>query len=278
METDAAAMTTAAPCSAETVTKDTFDATKKLADDKIAENASLKARLDAFEARERAKLAAFSATNTQLMEELMNDAVAEDKSEFKTMVDWAREAHDRQNLEAQAPLVKVVAACASKLKRVREEASVQSATADQLASALKQNERDAEEKRQLSQRVGELSTALEEMTRNSEKLQQQLAAGMAAHEAQKYDFSKASSREAQPPADAAKNEPTGAAVVTENASKSLAPLVANPADALLAFVTAHDSGRNGNRFMPSATNHSLLGAGGDGTDIASALRTAAVVR
>ena len=238
------------------VTKQTFDETKKLADDRASELAAARAQLEAYQARDRSKLKSFQPEMTNLVEELSQNADVEAKPHFDAMLDWSRSASERPNLASQMQLGTVIHACASKLKRVREEASVGSATADQLASAAKENETLKADVVTKDRRIGELSNSLKELQENSEKLQQQLQQAGAL--AEKFDFSKASSREegveVEIPAD-------GLAVKTENASKGLSSqmLAASPTDALMAFVNS-SGGMSSSRFTPSSSNHALLGS------------------
>lgn len=239
------------------VTKETFDETKKLADDRASELATARAALEAYQARDRSKLKSFQPEITSLVEELSSGADVESKPHFDAMLDWSRNASERPNLASQMQLGTVIHACASKLKRVREEASVGSATADQLAAAAKENETMKADLVSKDRRIGELSNSLKELQDNSEKLQQQLQQAGAL--AEKFDFSKASSREEGVEAEVPKD---GVVVKTENASKGVVasqPLAASPADALMAFVNS-SSGMVSARFTPSGSNHALLGS------------------
>lgn len=246
------------------VTKETFDETKKLAEERASELAAARAQLEAYQARDRSKLKSFQPEMTNLVEELSANADVESKPHFDVMLDWSRNASDRPNLAQQMQLGTVIHACASKLKRVREEASVGSATADQLAATAKENEGLKADVLSKDRRIGELSNSLKELQENSEKLQQQLQQAGAL--AEKFDFSKASSREEGVKSEVPKD---GVVVKTENASKATAlpsqPLAASPADALMAFVTG-SSGMVSSRFTPAASNHALLGASASSND------------
>jgi predicted nuclease with TOPRIM domain len=238
------------------VTKESFDETKKLADERASELAAARAQLEAYQARDRSKLKSYQPDMTSLVEELSAGADVESKPHFEAMLDWSRSASERPNLASQMQLGTVIHACASKLKRVREEASVGSATADQLAAASKENENLKADNVSKDRRIGELSNSLKELQENSEKLQQQLQQAGAL--AEKFDFSKASSREEGAPVETAEDR---VVVKTENASKAIAsqPLAASPADALMAFVNS-SSGMISSRFTPSSSNHALLGS------------------
>lgn len=259
--------TTAIVTDTDTVTKASYDETKALADERAAKLAAAEARLQAYESRERAQLQSFQPSMEGLVKELATEyATPETKTHFDQFGDWARTCHERPNLDMQMQLGHVIHACASKLKRTREEASVQSATAEQLATMAKENEALKENLVTKEARIGELSTSLKEIQSNSEKLQLQLEKAGALQE--KFDFSKAASREADAP------KTDGIVATTENASKGAALGMVAPVDpsvALFAFVSG--TGGASGRFMPSASNHSLLGApNGSDVGLGSALR------
>ena len=254
------------------VTKESFDETKKLADERGSELAATRAQLEAYHARDRSKLKSFQPEMTSYIEELSKNSDIESKPHFDAMLDWSRNASDRPNLAAQMPLGTLVHAAASNLKRVREDASVGAATAEQLAAASKENETLKSDNASKERRIGELSNSLKELQENSEKLQQQLQQAGAL--AEKFDFSKASSREegvAMETGDAAGAAAgvSGVVVKTENASKGSSlpsqPLAPSPEDALMAFVT-NSAGAVSSRFTPASSNHALLGASASSND------------
>lgn len=262
--------TTAMPVeSSDSVTKESYEEEKARATKASEENASLKARLEAFETRDRSKLQSYQPVMESYIKELSNEfSTPENKCHFDSFSEWTRSCHERPNLDTQMQLGTVIHACASKLKRTREDASVQSATADQLASMAKENEGLRESVSLKDARIGELSTSLKEIQANSEHLKLQLEKADVLSE--KFDFSKATSREA----DAAKEADGKLVAKTENASKGMLGHVAtiDPSMALFAFVNGNFGGGSA-RFMPSSSNHSLLGApAGSDTGIGSALR------
>lgn len=250
-------MTDATPANPEpeTVSKETYDATKLLAEDRAARLATTEAKLALYEGREREQLKSYAPAMEVLLKEMTEEAPADTRAHFSSMLEWARTAHERPNIDSQMQLGTVIHACASKLKRVREEASVGGATADQLAAAMKENEELKEREAHKEKRILELNSSLKEITQNSELLQQQLEAAGALQE--KFDFSKAAAREANAPA-----EPKTAASLmtkTDNASKLPAIPAFSPTDALSAFVSSFGGNANG-RFQPSSSNHALLGS------------------
>ena len=193
------------------------------------------------------------------MKELADEAPMDQKPHFDSMLEWTRTASERPNIDSQMQLGSVIAACASKLKRTREAASVGSATAAQLAEALKENESLKAEMANKVRRENELTSSLAEMTSNGEALQKKLEAAGALSE--KFDFSKASAREEEPPTESAANDVT-AKVKKENASRLASLPVVSPIDALTSFLSSASTGAT-NRFTPAAGNHQILGSGGE---------------
>jgi DNA repair exonuclease SbcCD ATPase subunit len=249
----------------DSVSKQTYEDAKKLAEDRGSELAAAKAALEVYQQRGRSQLKAMSAAFEPEVKACYDDAAPEDKADFNSMLDWTRGCHERPNVEQQLPLGKLIHSFASKLKRTREDASVQSATAEQLASALKENEALKAENGTQARRIGELDTSLKEITENSAKLQTQLE--KAGSLSEKFDFSKTASREADA-------EPVGetattpaVSVVTENASRGKAPFVMDAGAALFSFINANSSASS-SRFTPSGNNHALLGAAvGEGSGV-----------
>ena len=248
------------------VSKETYDETKKLAEERASKLASAEAKLQIYESREREQLKQYQPGMEAMIKELHDEASVDHKPHFATMLDWTRTASERPNIDTQMQLGCVVHACASKLKRVREDASVQSVTAEQLASSVKElealKESSAASLSAKDRRIGELSESLKEITANSENLQAQLE--KAGHLSEKFDFSKATSREESPPVGDATITKT-----TENASKgALAAMPKfSPTDALMNFAFEHGSGSS--RFLPAMSNHSILGASGSDSFAAS---------
>ena len=253
------------------VSHETFAEAKKLAEERGAENANLKAKLGMYEQRDRDQLRGFQPMMEEMVKELHEEASVDSKPHFSSFLDWTRNAADRPNIDTQLQLGTVVHACASKLKRVRDESSVTSATAEQLSQSSKENEILKSELGTARQRNDELSTSLKEITENHEKLQHELEKAGLLKQTEKFDFSKASSREV----DAATNSGGGVVdVKTANASNGgVIGVVStiNPADALTAFVTSNST-QSSSRFLPSASNHSILGSNTNEAGIYAAIR------
>ena len=250
-----------------TVSQTSYDEMKKLADQAQSKLAAADAKIALYEQRDRAQLQSFQPNMQAMLSDLASEfGTPDNKSHFDSMADWARTCHERPNLDSQLQLGTVIHSAASALKRSREQASVQSATAEQLASALKENESLKEERTAKDARIGELSNSLKEITDNHNKLQTELQKAGLIKEQEKFDFSKAASREVDAPRTVGNVE-----VKTENASKGfVAPQ--DPTDALMAFITS-TSTQADSRFMPAFnSNHSILGATSADAGIAANIR------
>jgi hypothetical protein len=264
-DTPTAPVTTPVPDAIPGVSKETYNETKRLADDRGAENATLKAQLESYQERDRTQLRNYQPLMEEHIKELHASAPVDVKAHLNSMLDWSRNAAEKGNLSANMQLGTLVHCSASALKRERENASVKNATADQLAESNKRGERLEEENQALRQRTDELTTSLKEITDNNAKLQEQIEKAGLLRQSEKFDFSKASSREADPP--------TGMDVKTENASKGVVGVVSefNPGDVLSAFINSAST-QYGTRFMPSASNHSILGSTATEASLSSAIR------
>ena len=163
----------------------------------------------------------------------------------------------------QAPLARLVACASARVKRSRDEASANTEASATLGKTMKELEAMTTERDSLKQRVSELGALADERQAGLERLQAELSkAGLVA---EKFDFSKAASREANP----ADTEPVVAKEeikqVTSNASRPA------PTDYLLSEIFSRGGGSL--RFVSSSTTHQLLGSSNGGsTDIAAAIR------
>jgi hypothetical protein len=267
--TDASAIPTI-DAVADSVTKQTYDETKSLADERGAENASLKARLEHYQTLDRAQLKEWSSGIETHIKTLAENAAPDAKAHYRQMEEWARNVHERDNVEQQMPLARTLWGSAQALQMVTANASVHSATAEELSKSKRRGEELEAELETSRRRTGELNNSLEEMQKNYAELQTALEkAGL---EKEKFNFSKATSREA----DAPNTEEVDLTLKTENASKVPAVMRADPAAALFKFVNAA-GGMASSRFTPTVSSHQLLGvAQATETSIGAALRPMAM--
>lgn len=238
---------------ADSVTKQTYDETKALADKSAAENAALKARLEHYQTLDRAQLKEWSSGIESHIKHLSENAAPDAKAHYNQMADWARNVHERDNVEHQMPLARTLWGSHQALQMVTANASVQSATAEELSKSKRRGEELEAELDTTRRRTGELTNSLEEMQKNYAKLQEELEkAGL---QKDKFDFSKATSREE----DAPRTEEADLKLKTENASKVAAATRVDPAAALFNFVS-QAGGMASARFTPTVSGHQLLGA------------------
>ena len=254
----------------DSVSKESYDALKRLLEQKTQDLADARARSEVFESKERTRIAAFQPAAIEFMKDIMSDADAETQADLGPLHTWATEFHKKNDILAQAPLARLVSCASAKLKRSREEASVNSETAATLANALKELESAKTERDGLRQRVGELETLADERQQGLEKLSAELArAGLMT---EKFNFSKVSSREKDAPSTGAtapaliKGEEDSLVTSQSLASKTTAA----PTDRLLAEIMKRGSASL--KVMGSSTSHALLGNSSNEGDIAAALR------
>ena len=88
----------------DSVSRETFDDTKKLADDRGLELAAAKASLEVYQARGREQLRSMSSSFEGEVKSCYEEASPEDKSDFSQMLEWTRGCHERPNVEQQLPV------------------------------------------------------------------------------------------------------------------------------------------------------------------------------
>lgn len=244
------------------VSKESYEELKRQLAQKSQDLADARARSDVFEKKERQRIAAFQPDAHAFVTELMEGADAETKADLQPMATWASDFHTKQDVLAQAPLARLVACASQKLKRTREDASANSEASASLGRTMKELEDVTTERDGLRKRVEELGTLADERQAGLERLQAELSkAGLVA---EKFDFSKASSREKEA-------EPTGAEEPKIEASTTKASKAPLATDHLLSEIFNRGGGQL--RFVSSNTSHQLLGStSGAGSDIAAAIR------
>jgi hypothetical protein len=243
------------------VSKESYEELKRQLAQKSQDLADARARSDVFESKERQRIAAFQPDAKAFVDELIAGADAETKADLAPMATWASDFHTKSDVLAQGPLARLVSCASASVKRSREEASANSDAANSLGQTMKELEAATGERDALKQRVAELGALADERQAGLERLQAELSkAGLVA---EKFDFSKASSREEHATGNAtAKKE---IQTTTSNASR--------PTDQLLSEIFSRGSGSL--RFVSSTTAHQLLGtSGGASTDIAAAILAA----
>lgn len=253
---------TAAPAGDE-ISKESYEELKRQLAQKSQDLADARARSDVFENKERQRIAAFQPDAKAFVDELIADADTEAKADLAPMATWASDFHTKADVLAQAPLARVLSCASAKVKRSREEASANAEASNTLGQTMKDLEAMTGERDALKQRVAELGALADERQAGLERLQSELAkAGLVA---EKFDFSKASSREEKAIANTEPAPKQEIQATTSNASR--------PTDQLLSEIFNRGSGSL--RFVSSNTSHQLLGtSGGPSSDIAAAILAA----
>ena len=241
----------------ETFSREYVEALQHKLDQKTKGEALLKAKFEAHETRQRAQLAEMQPVVAEYIQEGLAMA-GEHKHELESLTDFGNNLAKVDNVESAMPLARLITCHSARFKRKTEEFSVTKDAAEALAKANKELDEVKAERDAKSARVSELEKLADERQVAAESLQAELAKAGVLKE--KFDFSKASSREAEPAAE------TKGSV---GSSTPAAPMV----DPLLAFVS--NSGPGSGRIGLSGTGHHVLGAGGNGdSSIYAALRNA----
>ena len=250
---------TPAPPTEESYSKDYVETLKKQLEEKTRTEAMLKAKFSAHEDRQRAQLAEMQPTVQEFIKEgieLGNDF----KHEMAPMVAFGDSLAKAENVDSALPLARMISVHSAKFKREREEFSKTKDAAEELAKANKELDEIKADRDAKAARISELENLAAERQTAAEKLTEELAKSGAMKE--KYDFSKASSRESAS-ADGASSGSAGSAAATAAPTEFVDPLLSFIQKA---GVAGASSGRIGQSYKDS-------GMGGDG-GIAAALRNA----
>ena len=184
----------------ETFSKQYVDDLKAKLEAKTAETATLNAKFSAHQDRQRAALKGMQSEVEGFVEDAYNMAPEEVKHEIDPMRQFAKSLGENANPESAMPLARVICLSSGKFKRERSEFSKSAEMAEQLAAANKKIDELTSDRDGKVSRISELELLADERQAGLEKLQGVLAEkGMLQD---KFDFSKASSREANASTDA----------------------------------------------------------------------------
>jgi len=189
--------------------------------------------------------------------------------------EWSDEYTKKKEIGTQGPLAAFSYVASKGIKRLREEASKNSEASETLGTVMKENEALKEEKAKLSRDLADSNKLGDERQASLEKLNAFIAQQGMALNAERFDFSKATSREAAPlPAEphAAAGGAVSLEAVKAEASKMAGGAKANPLEKqsdLLTDLLGRSTGSG--RVMASGTMHALLGNSGE-ADIAAMIR------
>jgi len=247
---------------------------------KTEETARANARASIYEGKERERISAWKGDAEFFMKEFVNDEIdnfhqgTSLKADVAPLGVWASEYADKADISSQGALAAVSYVASKGIKRLRDQASANSAAAESLASTMKQNEELTAKNAKLQADYEDALKCMAERQKGLETLQAELSRAGLMNE--KFDFSKLSSREANPPAEpaaAATPAPALEQVKMEASKAAGSSARANPLEAgndLLTNLLSRSSG--GLKMVPSGTAHSYLGAPSGEQDIASVLR------
>lgn len=248
---------------------------------KTEETARANARASIYEGKERERIAAWKPDAEFFMREFVNDEIENFhqgtslKADVAPLGVWASEYADKADISSQGALAAVSYVASKGIKRLRDQASANSAAAESLASTMKQNEELTAKNTKLQADYEDALKCMAERQKGLETLQAELSRAGLMNE--KFDFSKLSSREANPPAEPAASAATPTPALEQvkmEASKAAGSSArANPLESsgdLLSNLLSRSSG--GLKMVPSGTAHSYLGAPSGEQDIAAVLR------
>ena len=189
---------------------------------------------------------------------------------------WASEYADKADIASQGALAAVSYVASKGIKRLRDQASANSAAAESLAGTMKaERGADRQAHAKLQADYDDALKCMAERQAGLETLQAELSRAGLMNE--KFDFSKLASREANPPAEPAAfatHAPALEQVKMEASKAANAPSArANPLESSNDFFSGLMARSNGGlRVTPSGTAHSYLGAPSGEPDLASVLR------
>lgn len=247
--------------------------------DATAASARSDARAHLFEEKERARVAAWQEDAKFFMKDfIMSEAGdADAKADMAPLGTWADEYAQKKDIVAQTALARMCYVASRGVKRLREEASKGTSANETLATTMKENETLKEQTNKLQRDYDDAIQLANERQKGLEQLQAELTKAGLMQE--KFDFSKLSSREVDPPKEphatglAGSGMPSLEAVKAE-ASKAAAskanPFENNGDNGLMSFINSRGAGSL--KVNSSSTSHAFLGAQNGEADIASILR------
>lgn len=244
----------------------------------LAEKTEAMARSDAraslYEEKERARVGAWQEDAQFFMKNwIMEEAGdADARADMAPLGAWADEYATKKDISAQTALARMCYVASKGVKRLREDASRATTANELVASTMKENEELKEKTTKLQRDYHDAMQLADERQKGLDALQAELTRAGLMNE--KFDFSKATSREVAPPSEphAAAATPSLEAVKAE-ASKA-ASSKANPFESndngLMGFIAARGAGSL--KMNNSSTSHAFLGSQNGEADIASILR------
>ena len=248
--------------------------------EKTEGEARANARMNVYEAKERARISAWQDDAKFFMSEFVNEEIDAhhpgiSKDDVAPLGAWASSYHEKADIASQGALAAVSYVASKGIKRLREQASQGAQAATTLAETMKANEELTAQNAKLQKDCEDYKILCDERQKGLEVLQAELVKGGLMNE--KFNFSKLTSREQTPAEPHAAVGNAAAApsleVVKAEASKAAAGSSSgNPIQQEDLLQSLLGRSRGGLRMTPSGTNHAHVGAVSGEADIASILR------
>ena len=254
------------------VSTETYNASKKEAEELRATIASLKARVEVSDSQKREQILGMKdEINDFVNKEVINCSYNEPyKQQLMPVSRYLAAIDQGEQLDTNLSIGRLVSCFSGTLKREREEFSKTKDASNLLADANKRLEEITADRDGKLQRLTELEGLVEERTKAAQAFQDELA--KAGHISEKIDFSNKSSRENAGSSSGAKTtEPASLSVTSTTINASMGSI--DPNRALFDFMQGGPK-NGGLKIGQSGTGHHFLGATGssDGGAIAAAMR------
>lgn len=251
------------------ISQETYNASKKEAEELRQQLATLKARMDVSDNQKREQLSEMKpGINEFYQKEVYNNSEnAPYKQQLAPVGEFLKKIDEGEQIDTNLSIGRAFERIGNTLKREREEFAKTKDASNLLAEANKELEKVTGERDTARQRITELDGLVEERTKAAQAFQDELAKTGAIKE--KVDFSLKSARENTGAADANTVSVTSTQV-TASAS-GMSPI--DPHAALMDFMRSGPS-NGGLKIGQSSTPHAFLGATApsEGAAIAAAMR------
>ena len=254
------------------VSTETYNASKKEAEELRKQLATMKARMDVSDNQKREQIVSMKAANIEFFEkEIFNNSANEPyKQQLQPVMEYLKKIDEAgDSVDTNLSIGRSFERIGATMKREREEFAKSKDASNLLAEANKQLEVVTGERDASRQRATELEGLVEERTKAAQAFQDELAKTGSIKE--KIDFSLKSARENTGSSAAEANSVSVTSTqVTASASGSVS---IDPHAALMSFMRSGPS-NGGLKIGQSTTPHAFLGASApsEGAAIAAAMR------
>ena len=232
------------------------------------------ASLQHYEDQQRTRLASYAGEAAYFFKDFVTSEAQGDPealAEIAPLCTWADEFSKKKNLMEQGSLARATYVASKGIKRLRDQASKNGELEESLKATMASNEELKEQVAKLQRDYDGATTLAEERQKGLQAMEAEITR-LGGNQA-KFDFSKLTSREAEPPP----AEPHAAAAtpaltaVTATASVGGGAPLKEPEDLMASLLRRSTAS---GRYNPSGTAHATLGNNGE-TDLAAQIRGAA---